>query len=60
MNDGKADPWGRFWAGTMGLDERPGAGILCCLEPSLRVRVALESVTISNGLAWSDDLGTMY
>jgi sugar lactone lactonase YvrE len=60
MNDGKADPWGRFWAGTMGLDKRPGAGSLYCLEPSLRVRVALESVTISNGLDWSDDLGTMY
>jgi sugar lactone lactonase YvrE len=60
MNDGKADPWGRFWAGTMGLDKRPGAGTLYCLEPDLTVRVALDQVTISNGLDWSADRQTMF
>jgi sugar lactone lactonase YvrE len=60
MNDGKADPWGRFWAGTMGLDKRPGAGNLYCLEPGLSVRLAVAGVTISNGLDWTDDRSTMY
>ena len=28
FNDGKCDPWGRFWAGTMAYDFSPGAGSL--------------------------------
>jgi sugar lactone lactonase YvrE len=28
MNDGNCDPAGRFWAGTMALDERPDTGAL--------------------------------
>ena len=60
MNDGKADPWGRFWAGTMGLDKRPGAGNLYCLEPGQPVSLAVEGVTISNGIDWSNDRSTMY
>jgi len=60
MNDGKADPWGRFWAGTMGIDKRPDAGALYCLEPDLRLSVALDPVTISNGLDWSADRRSMF
>jgi len=60
MNDGKADPWGRFWAGTMALDKRPGAGALYCLEQDLQVSVALDAVTISNGLDWTADRRTMF
>ncbi len=60
MNDGKADPWGRFWAGTMGLDKRPDAGTLYCLEPDGTVRTSVDPVTISNGLDWTDDRRTMF
>ena len=60
MNDGKCDPAGRFWAGTMALDERPGAGALYRLDPDGRVHAMLRDVTISNGLDWSDDGRTMY
>jgi sugar lactone lactonase YvrE len=60
MNDGKADPWGRFWAGTMGLDKRPGAGTLYRLDPDLTVTAMVNPVTISNGLDWSDDRRTMF
>ncbi|MGE5244179.1 MAG: SMP-30/gluconolactonase/LRE family protein [Betaproteobacteria bacterium] len=60
MNDGNCDAAGRFWAGTMAIDERPGAGALYCLDPDGRVRTMLTGVTISNGLDWSDDGRVMY
>ena len=28
LNDGKCDPWGRFWAGTMAYDFAAGGGSL--------------------------------
>lgn len=60
MNDGKCDPAGRFWAGTMAFDERPGAGgALYRLDPDGRVQMMLGDVTISNGLDWTAD-GRMY
>jgi sugar lactone lactonase YvrE len=60
MNDGKPDPVGRFWVGTMAYDERPGAGALYRIEPDLAVATVLPSVTVSNGLDWTDDGRTMY
>jgi sugar lactone lactonase YvrE len=60
FNDGKVDPAGRFWAGTMAYDGTPGAGTLYRLNPDHEVSVALEGVTISNGLGWSPDRRTMY
>jgi sugar lactone lactonase YvrE len=60
MNDGACDPAGRFWAGTMALDERHGAGALYRLDPDGGVRTMLTGVTISNGIDWSDDAARMY
>ena len=60
MNDGKSDSRGRFWAGTMGLDARPGAGALYRLDPSGRVRTMVSPVGLSNGLGWSPDERRMY
>jgi sugar lactone lactonase YvrE len=60
MNDGACDPAGRFWAGTMALDESPGAGSLYRLEGDGRVEVVLREVTISNGIDWSADGRLMY
>ncbi len=61
MNDGKCDPSGRFWAGTMAWDKTPGAGTLYRLNQDLTVSVMLREVTISNGLAWPrDDVGLYY
>ena len=60
FNDGKCDPAGRFWAGTMAYDEKPGAGALYRLDPDGRASLMLDGVTISNGLAWSLDGLTMY
>ncbi len=59
MNDGKCDPTGRFWAGSM--DSRGGTGgHLYRVDESLAVSVMLEGVSNSNGLAWSADTFRMY
>jgi sugar lactone lactonase YvrE len=64
LNDGKCDALGRFWAGTVGVNERglaaDGAGSLYCLETDGRVRRVLEGVSLSNGMDWSPDGGTFY
>ena len=60
FNDGKCDPAGRFWAGTMALDHRAGAGRLYRLDPDLSVHAMVDDVAISNGIDWSLDGRTMY
>jgi sugar lactone lactonase YvrE len=60
FNDGKCDPAGRFLAGTMGYEKRPGMGALYRLDPDGTVERLLDDVTISNGLAWSEDGLTFY
>ena len=60
FNDGKCDPAGRFWAGTMADDQAPGAGALYRLDPDASVTRVLDGVTVSNGLAWSLDGRTLH
>jgi sugar lactone lactonase YvrE len=59
FNDGKCDPHGRFWAGTMSLSETAGAGSLYVFD-NKTVEKKVANVTISNGLAWSLDHKTLY
>jgi sugar lactone lactonase YvrE len=60
MNDGACDPRGRFWAGTLAHDFRIGGGALYRLDRNGRTELMLGDLTISNGLGWSPDGGTMY
>lgn len=62
FNDGKCDPAGRFWAGTMRIDDhmRQITGALYALDASGRVVKHLDDVGVSNGLAWSGDGQRMY
>ncbi len=60
FNDGKCDPQGRFWAGTLSYQRTPHAAALYRLDPDLSVHRMLADVTTSNGLAWSLDGHTMY
>jgi sugar lactone lactonase YvrE len=60
MNDGKCDPSGAFWAGSMAWDKSEGAGTLYHLGPRGDLSVGLRALTISNGLAWSSDGTRMY
>ena len=60
MNDAACDPQGRFWAGTLALDQHPGRGGLYRLDRHGHVELMLDGLTISNGLGWSLDGATMY
>ena len=60
FNDGKCDPRGRLWAGTMALNSERKAGALYCFEANRPVRCCVAGVSISNGLAWSLDHTLMY
>ncbi len=54
LNDGKADPDGRFVVGTMAEPVATGAGALWSFADGAATPL-VEHVTISNGLAWSAD-----
>jgi sugar lactone lactonase YvrE len=60
MNDGACDAAGRFWAGTMCMQERPGLGSLYRLDPDGTVHTMVSGVGISNGIDWSPDRTRMY
>jgi len=61
FNDGKCDPSGRFYAGTM-LHRETGVatGSLYCVEADGSFHRVLADVTISNGIGFSPDQRTMY
>jgi sugar lactone lactonase YvrE len=60
MNDGVADPAGRFWAGSMACDQSPRGGALYRLDPDGRVHTVLRDLTIANGPAITPDGRTMF
>ena len=60
FNDGKVDPEGRLWAGTMGLDEAPNVGSLYRLNRNLSIDKLFGDVSISNGMAWTADNKSFY
>jgi len=60
FNDGKCDNEGRFWVGTMDVEEKEPIGALYVVEAGFKIRKALEGVTISNGIGWSLDYNEMY
>ncbi|MCP2044165.1 SMP-30/gluconolactonase/LRE family protein [Pontibacter sp. HSC-36F09] len=60
FNDGKCDPAGRFWVGTMALDSREGAAALYLMEHDGQMTQVLENLSVSNGLVWTADKQHMY
>ncbi|GGI95818.1 SMP-30/gluconolactonase/LRE family protein [Streptomyces brasiliensis] len=60
MNDGTADPSGRFWAGSMSYDADEDAGSLFRVDHDGTVVRVLEDISVPNGPAFSADGRTMY
>lgn len=60
FNDGKCDPAGRFWAGTISTIKDEGTANLYCLDTDGRCTLKVRRLTNSNGICWSGDATTMY
>lgn len=60
FNDGKCDPSGRFWVGSMHLRFTEGTASLYRMDTDKTVHKILDGVTVSNGIAWTKDKKTMY
>jgi sugar lactone lactonase YvrE len=54
LNDGKCDPLGRLWVGSIVEQGEPGNASLFCVDARGRVVSLIDGVTISNGLVWTD------
>jgi xylono-1,5-lactonase len=60
FNDGKCDPLGRFWAGTMDFGCKEPTGSLYRLGPDRTLARMDSGYPITNGPTWSADYKTMY
>ena len=61
FNDGKVDPAGRFWFGSIAIDRTTATlGDLYSLEPDLTVTRRRSGIDNTNGMDWSPDGRTMY
>ena len=58
-NDGRADPKGGFWIGTMGLNGESKAGKIWRFYKG-ELRCLFEDITISNAICFAPDGGTAY
>jgi sugar lactone lactonase YvrE len=59
LNDGVCDDQGRFWVGSMRIDEAPGEAALYRYDGVDLVTI-LTGVSLSNGIGWSPDRTRMY
>lgn len=55
-NDGRADPYGGFWMGTMGLNAEPGAGSIWRYHKG-ELRRLFPNITITNAICFTPDGG---
>lgn len=60
FNDGKVDSHGRIWIGTLSTKFTEGAGSLYRIDSDLKPEVQLKNLTISNGMAWTENQETFY
>jgi len=58
-NDGRADPFGGFWIGTMGKASEPRAGAIYRLYKG-ELRCIISDVTISNSICFAPDGSRAY
>ena len=58
-NDGRADPMGGFWIGTMGIDAEEGAGAIYRYYRG-ELRQLFAPITISNAICFAPDGQTAY
>ncbi len=60
-NDGKLDPQGRFFVGTIGFNKRmENKCALYRVDEDKSCKKMVDGVTVSNGLGWTKDSKTMF
>lgn len=59
-NDGKVDPNGNFWIGSMHKNFYPKTGTLYQVTPDFQTSIQIPKTTISNGMAWTSDRKKFY
>lgn len=60
LNDGRVDPWGRFWVGSMQEDEGAPTGRLWCVQPDGRASAQRDGISVSNSIAFDRERHLMY
>lgn len=60
FNDGKCDASGRVWAGTLGRKDGQPTGAFYSLSRDGQIKKHLSNISVSNGLAWTEDNRTMF
>lgn len=60
FNDGKCDPAGRFWAGTISTAKKTGDANLYMLDRDKQLSLKVPDVTNSNGICWNGAADMMY
>ncbi len=60
FNDGKCDPNGRFWVGTLSMDDIREVSALYCVKDDFTLEEKITGVSISNGIVWNADGSLMY
>lgn len=60
FNDGKCNPGGFFWVGTMDYEFKEGAACLYEFNEMGKNKIILDNLTISNGMAWDIERGKYY
>lgn len=60
FNDGSCDPQGRFFVGSMSLDDSRNTDSLYVVDPRARASVVEGGLSLSNGIGWSPAGTEMY
>lgn len=60
LNDGAVDPQGRYLVGSLSLTEPTDREVLLRVSPDGSVETLRRGISLSNGLGWSPDGGTLY
>lgn len=60
FNDGKCDPLGNLWIGSMHLKQSEPKASLYKVDSEGTATKMLGNITISNGIVWTSDSKTMY
>ena len=58
-NDGRADPWGGFWIGTMGKNAETEAGAICRFYRG-SVEQLYSEISIANSICFSPEKSWAY